>query len=42
MYSVAPGGGFTTTGVADAGGAAMLGLGGGVTVADTEGRAETV
>jgi hypothetical protein len=37
MYSVAPGGGFTTTGVGDDGGAATIGTVGAAVVADADG-----
>jgi hypothetical protein len=39
MYSVAPGGGFTTTGVGDKSGATMIGTIGGDTVGETDGFA---
>jgi hypothetical protein len=42
MYSVAPGGGFTTTGVGDDTGAAMIGTVGGEVVGVTEGFADGV
>lgn len=39
---MAPGGGFTTTGGGDTGGAATLGVADGVTVGETEGFADVV
>jgi hypothetical protein len=39
MYSVAPGGGFTTTGVGDDSGAVTVGTVGGETVREAEGFA---
>jgi hypothetical protein len=42
MYSVAPGGGLTTTGFGDDSGAALIGMTGGEVVGVTEGFADGV